>query len=328
MGGHLLVSQPANMMRLLLLSAMVASGMAFNTRQMIRRDMEKFNNDAMCWGVENMMAFRLAQYKAMEECSKYGQFSTLPAPANNPFTTLPGDASNPWMNVPQPVGSRRSPLSKLFNRGSNSNSDKWTDLWSDFLNGRSKRQAEEGLLEIDEAAELEKFLEDYDEFKTDIGSMIGNLTCVLTKMDMLDSALQVNLKLWTTDIWQQMNLKKTLAGEDPEWRQKLISGYTDCYQIASNWPQQSLDRNPITKVFGRHMIFFKCSMKQEKKMCGMAQMYSWLTTLYGDSDDFNWSQFGLPTDKYDRAALTVMVQTEASSKEDKFINDFFINDEL
>merc|ERR1712080_659053 len=151
-----------------------------------------------------------------------------------------------------------------------------------------------------EAAELEKFLEDYDEFKTDIGSMIGNLTCVLTKMDMLDSSLQVNLKLWTTDIWQQMNLKKTLAGEDPEWRQKLISGYTDCYQVASNWPQQSLDRNPITKVFGRHMIFFKCSMKQEKKMCGMAQMYSWLTTLYGNSDDFNWSQFGLPTDKYDR----------------------------
>merc|ERR550517_884723 len=62
------------------------------------------------------MAYRLAQYKAMEECGKYGQFSTLPAPANNPFTTLPGDASNPWMNVTQPVDSRRNPLSKLFNR--------------------------------------------------------------------------------------------------------------------------------------------------------------------------------------------------------------------
>merc|ERR1711990_1225697 len=74
--------------------------------------------------------------------------------------------------------------------------------YTDFLNGRSKRQAEEGLIEIDEAAELEKFLEDYDEFKTDIGSMIGNLTCVLTKMDMLDSSLQVNLKAYTTDIWQ------------------------------------------------------------------------------------------------------------------------------
>ena len=79
-------------------------------------------------------------------------------------------------------------------------------------------------------------------------------------------------------------------------------------------------------------------------MCGMAQMYSWLTTLYGNSDDFNWSQFGLPTDKveilelfpffypfplqYDRAALTIMVQTEAATKEEKFVNDFFINDEL
>merc|ERR1712047_183317 len=265
--GHLLVTQPANMTRILLLS-MVASGMAMSTRQEIQMDMEKFNNDAMCWGVENMMYYRLAQYQAMEECSKYGQFSTLPAPANNPFTTLPGDAKNPWMNVPQPVDSRRNPLAKLFNRNSNSNSDK------------------------------------------------------------LDSALQVNLKLWTTDVWQQLDLKKTLAGEDPEWRQKMIGGYTDCYQVASNWPQQSLDRNPITKVFGRHMIFFKCAMKQEKKMCGMAQMYSWLKTLYGDSDNFNWSQFGLPQDKYDRAALTIMVQTQAASKEERFINDFFVNDEL
>merc|ERR1711918_214989 len=76
----------------------------------------------------------------------------------------------------------------------------------------------------------------------------------------------MGLKLYTTDIWQQMNLKKTLAGEDPEWRQKMISGYTDCYQVASNWPQQSLDRNPITKVFGRHMIFFKCYETREENV--------------------------------------------------------------
>merc|ERR1712051_484435 len=156
----------------------------------------------------------------------------------------------------------RNPLSALLSRKSIGNSAQhaWDSLF------RSRRASEEGLLEIDEEQELEKFIEDFNDFKEDIGTMIGNLTCVLTKMDMLDSSLQVNL-----------NLKKTLAGEDPEWRQKLIGGYTDCYQVASNWPQQSLDRNPITKVFGRHMIFFKCAMKQEKKMCGMAQMYSWLT---------------------------------------------------
>ena len=32
--------------------------------------------------------------------------------------------------------------------------------------------------------------------------------------------------------------------------------------------------------------------------------------------------------QYDRAALTAMVETESQSKEDKFINDFFTNDEL
>merc|ERR1712212_1060042 len=317
-------------MRDLFLLALVASGTAMSTREAIQMDMENFNNYAMCWGVENMMAFRLAQYKAMEECGRSGLASSMVRPTN-PFTTLPGNLNNnPFADQQKPLNrlfnnaNSRNPLSALLSRNSigNSAQNAWDSLF------RSRRASEEGLLEIDEAAELEKFLEDYDEFKTDIGSMIGNLTCVLTKMNMLDSALQVNLKLWTTDIWQQLNLKKTLAGEDPEWRQKMISGYTDCYQVASNWPQQSLDRNPITKVFGRHMIFFKCAMKQEKKMCGMAQMYPWLTTLYGNSDDFNWSQFGLPQDKYDRAALTVMVQTEASSKEDKFINDFFINDEL
>jgi len=332
MGGHLLVSQLANMTGLLLLS-LVASGMAITTRQAIRRDMDKFNNDAMCWGVENMMAYRLAQYEAMEECGRSGLASGMVRPTN-PFTTVldnaPGlNLDNPFAEEQNPLkrlfsnANTRNPLSALLSRSSigNSAQNAWDSLF------RSRRAAE-GLLEVDEEEELEQFLEDFDEFKEDIGSMIGNLTCVLTKLDMLDSSLQVNLKLWTTDIWQQMNLRKTLAGEDPEWRQKLIGGYTDCYQIASNWPQQSLDRNPITKVFGRHMIFFKCAMKQEKKMCGMAQMYSWLTTLYGNSDDFNWSQFGLPTDKYDRAALTIMVQTEAATKEEKFVNDFFINDEL
>merc|ERR1712211_222524 len=243
----------------------------------------------------------------------------------NPFTTLPANLNNQQgpLNRFLNNGNSRNPLSALLSRNSigSSAQNSWNSL---FRN----RRAAEGLLEVDEEEELERFVEDFADFKEDIGSMIGNLTCVMTKLDMLDSALQVNLKLWTTDVWQQLDLKKTLAGEDPEWRQKMIGGYTDCYQVASNWPQQSLDRNPITKVFGRHMIFFKCAMKQEKKMCGMAQMYSWLKTLYGDSDDFNWSQFGLPQDKYDRAALTIMVQTQAASKEERFINDFFVNDEL
>merc|ERR1719242_570529 len=208
-----------------------------------------------------MMGYRLALYKAMEECGRSGLASAMVRPTN-PFTTLPGNLNNPFatqqnsLNMLFNNANSRNPLSALLSRNSIGNSAQhaWDSLF------RSRRASEEGLLEVDEEQELEKFLEDYDDFKEDIGSMIGNLTCVLTKMNMLDSSLQVNLKLWTTDIWQQLDLKKTLAGEDPEWRQKMINGYNDCYQIASNWPQQSLDRNPITKVFGRHMIFFKCAM--------------------------------------------------------------------
>merc|ERR1711974_487985 len=101
MGGHSLVSQLANMTRLLLLS-MVASGMAMSTRHMIQKDMEKFNNDAMCWGVENMMAYRLAQYEAMEECGRSGLASGMVRPTN-PFTTLPGNLDNaPGLNLDNP----------------------------------------------------------------------------------------------------------------------------------------------------------------------------------------------------------------------------------
>merc|ERR1711962_1522245 len=275
-------------------------------------------------GSGNMMYYRLAHFQAMEECSKSGLASRMVRPTN-PFSALPANLNNQQGPLTRFLNNAnsRNPLSALLSRNSigSSAQNSWNSL---FRN----RRAAEGLLEVDEEEELERFVEDFADFKEDIGSMIGNLTRVMTKLDMLDSALQVNLKLWTTDVWQQLDLKKTLAGEDPEWRQKMIGGYTDCYQVASNWPQQSLDRNPITKVFGRHMIFFKCAMKQEKKMCGMAQMYSWLKTLYGDGDDFNWSQFGLPQDKYDRAALTIMVQTQAASKEERFINDFFVNDEL
>ena len=35
----------------------------------------------------------------------------------------------------------------------------------------------------------------------------------------------------------------------------------------------------------------------EKKNCYKAQAHDWLTTLYGNSDNFNWVQVGLPKDK-------------------------------
>merc|ERR1712013_374601 len=114
-------------------------------------------------------------------------------------------------------------------------------------------------------------LEDFEDYKEDMGHNMGNLSCVMTKMEMLDSSLQVNLAMYTGGFWEKMDLSKTLAGSDPVWRQMMTSGYTDCYSIAQTLPEEALEKNPVTKVFGRHMIFFKCAAKVEKKCCYQAQ---------------------------------------------------------
>merc|ERR1712127_299116 len=229
-------------------------------------------------------------YQAMEQCGDYGmamnmlrptspfqplQQAASTLPATNPFTTLPGQVQNPWTNVPAPINNRLNPFAGLVNRG----------ILASLNAGRSKREVANGALEEEE---LEKFLEDFDDFKQDIGTKMGNLTCVLTKMKMLDSTLQVNLEYLTNQRWNEFDVSSSLAGQDPLWRKKMVEGYMDAYSIASNWPQQ---------------------------------------TLYGNSDNFNWSQVGLPADKYDRAAVAVMVMQQAETKEEMFVKQFFNNNE-
>ena len=52
-------------------------------------------------------------------------------------------------------------------------------------------------------------------------------------------------------------------------------------------------------------------------------MYDWIKTLYGEDPTFNWAQYGLPTNKYELAALTVKVMTEQASEEENFVGEFF-----
>jgi len=317
---------PITMLPLLLLSLTVAA-QAGDTKERVLRNLNKWNSDCACWGEENAWNYHMALYLATEQCKHYGSLGNLGTLVSSKDSNI----GNPW-------------LSQSYNRRQgvrNQASNRWASLWSDYIGGgRSKReeQGEEGemggkggkgemggkgLLEFDVEKETQKFIEDYADFKEDLGSKLGNLTCVLTKMDLLDSALQVNLEQYTVGIWDKMDLSKTLAGEDPLFRRKMNDGYTDCYEIAQNWPQETLERNPLSKVFGRHMIFFKCVKKVTKKMCSAAQMVDWLDTFYGESQGVNWLGLGLPQDKYDRALLTIKVLTEQASMEEKFIDDFF-----
>jgi len=291
------------MMRVVLVFlACVAMSSSSGMEKRIKQSIDKYNADVACWGKENALRFHVGLAQAIEECSNFGKPGNLLRPAN------------PWQTV---AGANTLPAG--LNKATVAN------YWANSLFGnRQKRQAEAtgGLLEADEE-DLKEFLDDFQDYKEDLGSKMGNLTCVMTKMNMLDSALQVNMAEYTSGFWERIDLSKTLAGMDPIWRQRMVDGFTDCYSIAQNFPQETLDKNPVSKVFGRHMIFFKCANKVEDKFCYEAQMNDWLTTLYGEDPSFNWSQYGLPSNKYELAHLTIKVMSATASAEEEFVGDFF-----
>jgi len=275
-----------------------------NELKKIMKTMNIYNLRTKCWGETNTNNWQVAIMKAQETCMQLApSFDLLQKlqPLNNPFTTLPGVASS-------------SPFQKLQ---SFQNINQLNSLW------RSKRQASTGLLNPDEN-DFVDFLGDFGEYKESMASKMGNLTCVLTEMKVLTSDLKINIEWYTEPLadYDGFNVEESF-GNDPEWSKKLAEGYSDCYKISQNFPQSALNRNPLKKIFGRNMIFFKCADKNEKKMCTQGVMLNWLETIYGSDDEKKSDEYGLPEDKYEAAAVSVMVLNNAATPEEEFVGDFF-----
>jgi len=313
------------MLRFLTIAAVaICASASDGMMKKIHQDMMVFNSMSACWGKGNMVYFKVAMKEAMESCMQENH-SGLLKPANPILSLLnqnantlpfPVNNNNPFQSLPAPAPSNNPFKSSNLNLGA------WQNLW-----GRNKREATEGLLQPTEE-DFKEFLMDFEDFKGDVASKMGNLTCVLKKMNTLDDNLQINMKEYTEDFWSKVDLSQTMAGEDPEWRNMLITGYKDCYDIARSWPQSTLNRNPLMKVFGRHMVFFKCARKEEAKACGMACANDMLTTLYGSNDAFDWTQYGMPQNKYERAAWTMKIMYGTASHEEHFVHDFFFSDPM
>ena len=80
---------------------------------------------------------------------------------------------------------------------------------------------------------------------------------------MLSVSFQVNLKFFTTDFWNNINLGSTLAGSDPAWRSMLTTKWTDCYNKAQAIPTETLTRMSFMKSMpqlARNMEFWMCAM--------------------------------------------------------------------
>jgi len=293
-------------MKFLLLSLLAFLAVEASEEEMkqIMNEINFYNLRSHCWGEENVLAYDIAVLAATEKCMQLApayDLVELLKPLNNPFTTLPGTVNNPFQKLT-----------------SFQNVNQLTSLW------RSKRQASSGLLNADQNDFIE-FLEDFGEFKEGIATKMGNLTCVLTEMKLLTPDLKINIEEYTKPVAEIEGFKPeiSVAGQDPAFEKKLSEGFMDCYRISENWPQAPLNRNPLSKIFGRHMIFFKCADKTERKMCAKAQMLQWLETIYGTDPEYKPEDHGLPEDKYDAAAVSIMVLNNAATPEEQFVGDFF-----
>ena len=88
--------------------------------------------------------------------------------------------------------------------------------------------------------------------RSDMYTQMGNLTCVLKHLGLLDSAgkvtqhldkhnlcqgtifgFQVSLAYMTGQYWNTLDLSNTLAGKDPVFRANINNRITDCYNMAN-----------------------------------------------------------------------------------------------
>merc|ERR1712212_424079 len=289
MGSHSIVDcrRRSLVMKVLLLSlvCVVVQAQGHQELKQIMDTINLYNLRTNCWGESNTNNFQVAIMKAQEKCMHL-------APSFDLINKLVPQ-SNPFATLPAQVS---APFRKLQDF---QNLDELKSLW------RSKRQASTGLLEPDQD-DFAEFLEDFGNFKGGIASKMSNLTCVLTEIE-------------------GFNVEESVAGQDPEFAEKLREGYRDCHRISENWPQAPLNRNPLSKIFGRHMIFFKCAHKMEVKNCAKAELLQWLEVVYGKDPEYDPTEYGLPKDKYDAAALSIRVLNNALTPEEEFVGDFFWN---
>jgi len=251
-----------------------------------------------------------AKKKCLQMEPKFGLIANLyPPQAINPFSVQPIATNNPFL--------------KLKNEGDLS---KLSSLW------RTKRQSGSGLYDADEE-DLYEFLLQFQDFRGDMINNIGNLTCVLTQTKELNEEGDINIDFYTSGLTETASElgfvfdEEGSAAKDPEFRQKMSEGYTECYKISQEWPQSSLDRKPLTRVFGRQMIFLRCAQKLERRRCSQFQMLEWLEKLYGSHTPEEIQEFkdkvDLPEDKFDAVVVKMAVLENAGTKEAKFIDEFF-----
>jgi len=276
---------------LLFVVTLSSSSLAMGVSKEMKDMIDYYNLYATCFGEEAMAEYMIGIKEATKVC----------------------------MNIPSPL-ELLDELAQLENDvevGSLDQLLKNNPIFNQIL-GRERRQIDAGLMDEDDINDLKTNIADH---KTKMMTKIGNLTCVLAQMEVLNLDGTINIEAFSAE-----NMKELLegyggAGDDEDFVQALATSYQDCYDISNNWPQSNLDRHPMMQAFGRQHIYLMCTHKMEEKLCYKYQMYQGLKAFHGlDTGDVD---VGIPGNKFDAATGALMVMHETSTDEEKFIENFF-----
>jgi len=283
-----------------------------------------------CWGEKTAMKHYLMVKKATEECMGLDpafDLDLFPEEDNsNPFlvsqtgmATLPAQASffrQPNLQQPQQFLS----YNPMYQQQAAMLSNPWLMqlLMSNPANANLARGKRAVMPPTQE--DLEDFAENIAEAKHMMHAKVGNLTCVLSKLDVLDANLNINLKHFTQDMWTMFE-----RGEEPDmvFKEKMIESYEDCHTMANSLPLDILaKKGPGWKQFGRQKMFFKCEKKMAMALCVKKELVAWKKIMYGESTPEMRHNLGLPDDEYDASFMAWEIMKHNTPKEEEFVMDF------
>jgi len=281
---------------LILVLAISSVASSKEVSDMWKAKLSKFNLYTQCFGFNAVTEYFATIHKATEYCHQISS----PVDLTNEVASL----------SPNEVQALRdlfasSTLAQLLNAG------------------RKKRQVDGLAFDFNDIAMLRQGVEHY---KEKMSSVIGNVSCVLTQMDIMDSTGQIN-----RDHFSYNSVRNYMAGTDRRGDEDLIqaftTGYQDCMDISRNWPQTTLDRHPMMKAYCRQALFVKCMLKVEENTCYRWQIYTGLNVLFGlDVDEVD---LGIPHgNKYEKAEMVRNLMYKMASHEEQAIEDMFWGDKM
>ena len=148
--------------------ANIAAGAGTYETELLR-GIDIYNHRSKCWGKKNVDMYAAQMEKAKRECMQM-----------EPMFDFPGHGEgvqNPFLRP------NNNPFEKLTRGGD------FSDLQSLW---RSKREASEGLVDVDED-DFYEFLQQVNDNRHFRHNAMGNLTCVLHKCGQLTEDMEVNM---------------------------------------------------------------------------------------------------------------------------------------